>query len=328
MKKCCFIIPYFGNLPSYFPVFVKTCEPNKDFDWLIITDSKVENNLPNNVKIVNIKYKQFQDLVNKKMGFKCNFFEFHKLCDYKPAYGYIFEDYIKNYKFWGHCDIDIIIGDMNKFITDEMLESYDKVFCLGHMILYKNTPENNRMFMKEYKGEKIYKEVFTSPKTLVFDETYGDRKNINSIFEEYKKPIFTKDLSFNIKIFPTKFIKTTFDYETYSYKNEKYKKAVYIWDNGKLKRYYLKNKEIIEEEYLYMHLQERNMKIDFTVLNKKRFKIIPNQIIPLEVDKVTYDNFKQIKKSTICFHTLTTQIKWKKKGIKKRIKWLKQLIKR
>ena len=48
MKKCCFIIPYYGKLPNYFNVFLKTCEKNIDYNWLIFTDDTDKYNLPPN----------------------------------------------------------------------------------------------------------------------------------------------------------------------------------------------------------------------------------------------------------------------------------------
>ena len=42
MKKCCFVIPYFGSLPNYIELFFKTCEYNKDFNWLFITDQEID----------------------------------------------------------------------------------------------------------------------------------------------------------------------------------------------------------------------------------------------------------------------------------------------
>lgn len=52
MKKCCFIIPYYGQLPNYFNVFLKTCETNKNYDWMIFTDDQNNYNCPDNVKII------------------------------------------------------------------------------------------------------------------------------------------------------------------------------------------------------------------------------------------------------------------------------------
>ena len=51
-------------------------------------------------------------------------------------------------------------------------------------------------------------------------------------------------MSFNVKIFPSKFIRTKFDYETYSFNNEKYVDALYLWDDGKIKRIYVSENKI------------------------------------------------------------------------------------
>lgn len=40
MNKCCFVIPYFGKFNNYFPLYLKSCTCNNDFNWLIITDDK------------------------------------------------------------------------------------------------------------------------------------------------------------------------------------------------------------------------------------------------------------------------------------------------
>ena len=41
----------------------------------------------------------------------------YKLCDYKPVYGLIFDEDLQDYDFWGHCDVDLIFGDIRKFIN-------------------------------------------------------------------------------------------------------------------------------------------------------------------------------------------------------------------
>ena len=41
-----------------------------------------------------------------------------KLCDYKPAYGLIFEDELIGYDYWGFCDTDILLGDIYQFLED------------------------------------------------------------------------------------------------------------------------------------------------------------------------------------------------------------------
>lgn len=322
MKKCCFIVPYFGKLPTHFEVFVKTCKNNVNYDWIIFSDDKEKYDLPDNVKIINMSFNELQELIQSKFSFKISLQKPYKLCDYKPAYGYIFEKYIptEKYKFWGHCDLDIIIGNLDKFLTDEILEKYDKLFCLGHMILYKNTYENNRIFMQDYNGKILYKEAFSTNEITVFDETHGGRNNVNSIFETKNKLIYTKDLALNIKILPTKFTKVTFDYKKYDYDIEPYKKAIYIWEKGNLYRIFLRNNQLIREDFLYAHFQQRKMKFDKKILKLNQFKIVPNAFKKLEVENVNLKNFKKVKRNILCIHFWQLHFKWKKQKIEAKIK--------
>lgn len=320
MKKCCFIIPYFGKLPNYFELFAKTCEYNKDYDWLIFTDDRQKYEVPQNVKINYIGFDKLKEIIQNKFDFDISLDKPYKLCDYKPAYGYIFEDYIFNYRFWGHCDLDTIMGDLNKFITEDMLEQYNKIFCLGHMILYKNTYENNRVFMEKLNGEEIYKNVFQTDNICVFDETYGGKRNINSIFLENNKKVFMQDLSLNFNIHYTRFIKTTFNPNNYEFEDENYKKAIYIWKKGKILRIYKENNKLKYEEFLYAHFQQRNMKFDRKILNDEYFKFVPNKFMKLEYENINYNNFNKIKRRILCFHTLKLHLKWKIQKIKKILK--------
>jgi len=63
--------------------------------------------------------KGFNELVNVKIkvGVDINVTNGYKLCDFKPMYGFMFQDYIKDYVAWAHCDVDIILGDFIGFIN-------------------------------------------------------------------------------------------------------------------------------------------------------------------------------------------------------------------
>lgn len=299
MKKCCFIIPFFGKFNDYFPVFLKTCGVNKDFNWLIITDNPPKE-VPKNISILNWTFCKMQDTVNERFGFKVSLTSPYKLCDLKPMYGFIFEDYIKEYQFWGYCDVDTLMGNLGDFITDEIMEHYDKMFCLGHMTLFRNTHENNRVFMTDYNNQPYYKNVLSTDKICVFDEDYTSNCNINTLFKLQNKKILYEDWSLNFDIrWPWFVRRSKFEcmgkYAEHGYSDEKYRKAVYLWEKGNICRYYMDGKELIKENFMYVHLQQRKMKVDISVLDKDIFKLIPNQILPLEVDKITVENFSKIK---------------------------------
>lgn len=324
MKKCIFIVPYFGKLPNYFSLFLKTCSYNKEFNWIIFTDDKTEYDYPVNVKRVYYTFENLRNLVKSKFDFTIALNKPYKLCDFKPAYGYIFEEYIKDYKFWGHCDIDTLMGDLNKFITEDVLNKYDKLFCLGHMILYKNDFNNNRVFMSKINNRYLYKESFQNDNITIFDETFGNDENIDQIFLQKGKNVLREDWSINFCILPTRFTRTQFNGVTNSFEIEKYKDAVYVWDKGKIYRIFSIDNKIIKEEYMYMHLQARNMKMYKDLHNKDIFKIVPNSFLPLEVDSISIKNFSKIKKKDFNVHFIKTQYKWKKNTVKRMLNKIKK----
>jgi hypothetical protein len=72
-------------------------------------------------------------------------FNSRKLCDMKPTYGLLFEEYLVGFDFWGFCDIDVIWGRFSGFITAEILRDFDvittrKGLIAGHLCLLRNTP--------------------------------------------------------------------------------------------------------------------------------------------------------------------------------------------
>ncbi len=102
-KNIVLIIPYFGKLPWYFPYFIHSCKFNSDIDFIILSDIKLVG-LPPNVKYFNYSLEKFRVIASKALGFEVVIEHGYKLCDFKPAYGYIFSNLIEEYDFWGHCD--------------------------------------------------------------------------------------------------------------------------------------------------------------------------------------------------------------------------------
>jgi hypothetical protein len=113
-------------------------------------------------------------LASQKLGLEINLFDGYKLCDFKPTYGVVFEDYLNHYDFWGYCDIDVIWGRISRFITEEILNTYDIVttktaYLAGHFTLYRNSGIARDLFRctDDYKIILADKEN----KYFAFDET-------------------------------------------------------------------------------------------------------------------------------------------------------------
>lgn len=151
--KIRFIIPYFGELPVWFPAFLHSCRWNADVDWLFFCDRAFPSFAASNIHCVFLTLDEFNALASQQLQFEVKISSAYKLCDFKPAYGLIFAEYLQDYDFWGHCDIDTIMGDIHHFITPELLTHYDiisaqKERICGHFCLYKNTPKTNMLFTR------------------------------------------------------------------------------------------------------------------------------------------------------------------------------------
>ena len=172
LKTLGIITCWYGPYPWYFPYFVHSCGYNPTVDFIIITDN-IESipNKPENVKIIFRALNEIIESASEKLGFRVNIDYPYKLCDFKPAYGFIFPEIIAKYDFWGQSDLDIIYGDVREFITEEMLTTYDFIsirhdYTTGCFALYKNTERMNTYFQRS----KDYKLVFSNPEHYCFDE--------------------------------------------------------------------------------------------------------------------------------------------------------------
>lgn len=172
-RNIVFIILYMGQYPWYFPYFLHSCRFNSTVDFIILSDNEsAPVELPSNVKLIHYTMDQFKSDASKSLGFNIVADHGYKLCDFKPTYGYIFSDLVKGYDFWGHCDMDIIFGNIRNFMTDEILNEYDVIsarhdYLTGSFALYRNRSKFNQLFMQS----KDYRKVYTTPRNFCFDET-------------------------------------------------------------------------------------------------------------------------------------------------------------
>lgn len=172
MKLIAVITCWYGAYPWYFPYFIHSCAFNPTIDFYIITDNlEIIPNKPENVKIVFKTLEEIKTAASKKLGFTVNIDYPYKICDFKPAYGFLFPEITQGYDFWGQSDLDIIYGNVRDFITQDMLDEYDFIsmrhdYTTGCFALYKNNEKMNTFFMRS----KDYKKVFSDSKHYCFDE--------------------------------------------------------------------------------------------------------------------------------------------------------------
>lgn len=286
----CIIIPYFGKLPSYFDLFLRSCEENPDIDWLLLTDDSRPFAYPSNVRRRLTDFESLREMSQRRFDFPISLDKPYKLCDYKPAYGYLFEDELKGYAFWGYCDVDLLFGDLRAVLTDRLLEQYDKIGQMGHLTLCRNTPELNRLFMREIDGRERYREVFSAGRICVFDE--WDYPSINDIFLQEGKRVCRLDSIADIYPYDSYFRTVAFDPERRESQLGR-ENCMARWDNGRVFLMWKERGAWREREALYIHLQKRDMERDLPE-NARAFYIVPNRFAGYGADpEVLYRGCKQ-----------------------------------
>lgn len=149
----CFVIPYFGRWPFWMPLFLESCRRNPDTNWLLFSDCGIPPSLPDNVRVERVSYESYCALISQRLGIAFAPHNAYKLCDIKPALGYIHAEQLQGYDFWAFGDLDVVYGRLREYFTDERLARYDFYSTharrvSGHLCLLRNTSEMRGLFMK------------------------------------------------------------------------------------------------------------------------------------------------------------------------------------
>ena len=292
--KIVLILPYFGNFPNYFNLHLKTIECNKNIHWLFITNDNSNYDFPENVTVINTTFNEIQAQFQSHFDFKICLETPFKLCDFRPAFGLVFQPYIKDFDFWGHCDPDILWGNFNNFINAIAPEKYDKIFTFGHLSLYKNEEKNNLRFLENINNQERYKTVFSHPIGFAFDEKFN--KSINTIYKNNKYAMLLQNVAADIDSYHTNFRLSIYNYETNKYFFDGINKQLFTWENGAVYRYvYTKNKTIEKQEFLYIHLQKRSMNLNFNPNFSVKILIMQDEFLILN-EEITALNFHKYYK--------------------------------
>ena len=167
-----FVIPYFGNWPFWFPFFLESCRANPSINWIFHTDCGIPADLPTNVRIVEETFESYCQRVSNSLGIVFRPSNPYKLCDLKPALGYIHREELKNYDFWAFGDIDLVYGDLRSYFTTTRLSRYDlysthRRRISGHCCLLRN----NRLMREAFMRAGNWKDLLSAKEHVAFDES-------------------------------------------------------------------------------------------------------------------------------------------------------------
>lgn len=260
VPSICIVICYYGQFPESFQMFLDSCACNSSFKWLIVTDPSIMDNysVPENVQILKMKIKELEILASDKIGYPVLISTPRKLCDYKPAYGLIFEDFLKEYEWWGYGDIDVVYGDLSKYFTEERLKNFDKIYPFGHLSLIRNNMACKRAFELDSKKTRNAKRVYRTPEMLGFDEGDGinqkmmDHKMRVDLTVEYAgRVLICKYFCITWRGVLTAIFRDDWAHQCIPLKNHRIQ--VFAWEQGKTFQYYVSGKQIMKKEICYIH---------------------------------------------------------------------------
>jgi hypothetical protein len=287
MNKIAFIVPYFGKFKNYFHLWLNSCQYNHEIDWLLFTDNTEINDIPKNVHVHHMTFEECKNIFQSHFDFEISMETPYKLCDFRPAYGLVFKNYIEQYDFWGHCDTDLIWGDIGKFLTNLVLNDHDHIYRYGHCHIYKNTDTINNLFKKNYSGWPTCREIFSSPQFYAFDELGF----IQILEQENMKGYYKVDF-FDASIARYHLLPAGSCSDNY----KEFTNNILLYEEGKLYLISSSKREPVCREMLYAHFIKRNFKLENSNIDK--FLIVPNKIIDNKystIDNTLIKNFSNYK---------------------------------
>ena len=296
MNRFVIIIPYFGIFKASIALFLESCNRNPNIDWLVFSDCGIPENVVINSNIIwhPMTLEDVCLLAEKKLGCKVTLNRAYKLCDLKPMYGLIFEDYIKDYEFWGFGDTDVIYGDVFSFLNKIGFEQYDKINWMGHLCFMRNTTEINLIAMKEVPGTVSPFEVLAVEHNYGYDERDFNTKCITSEVRLYNNQ-WAADIDifyWRMRCVDLKTFHFLLDSKEIKYAPRNYALQIFASIDGHIYRIYLKAGQIHKDEFAYIHFR-KEVPIEFKNTNCPTFIISRSGFFPVEM--ASFEHVSSVK---------------------------------
>jgi hypothetical protein len=156
-------------------LFLRSCAANPGVRfWLLGDHALPAGVLPSNVSFGAFDGGDLRERARRTLGIDVPLHDAHKLCDFKPFFGILFPELVRPHRFWGYCDVDLILGDLSPVVREEFLENvdvftaYDR-YPVGHFTFLRNSPPINTLAC-DIEG---WREKLQHPRQLLLDEIGG-----------------------------------------------------------------------------------------------------------------------------------------------------------
>lgn len=199
--KIAIIIPYFGEFPAWFNLYLFSCSQNPQVDFLFFTDCKLPIKTYENTKFFRIDYVSYCKHISDCLNIDFQPKNPYKLCDLKPFLGIVHQAELQGYDYWGFGDCDLIYGDLS--IITKNLSKYEFITThggrvAGHFTIMKKDSVYTNLCRHINNWEERLKEE----KTCMLDEVdftyivYPQLKAIARIYHYIVRPIGVSEHSF------------------------------------------------------------------------------------------------------------------------------------
>lgn len=165
------LITHFGRWPPWINFFAETCRFNPDIDWVIFSDCGQIENASSNVTIIDVSFDDYKRKVSRALNICFEPEDPYKLCDLKPAYGFIHREIVDRYDFFGFGDVDVLYGNLRSFYDEQVLSSFDAISShpervSGHLFLLRNKPA----LIEAFQQAQGWQAILSDPSHTKFDE--------------------------------------------------------------------------------------------------------------------------------------------------------------
>ncbi len=269
------IVTWFGDLPDYFPAWLKSAENNKTIDFFFFSDQDIVSDAENIYKY-KMTLEECVEYFKHKIQRPIEISSSYKFCDCRALFGVLFEDYLKGYDFWGYCDVDLMFGNIRHFLTDEVLTQYDRIYQYGHLSIFRNDDKTKHLY--ELPGARYsLDEVLTGRTKTTFEEHLGLNRisRINNI-RWYVNVDFADFAIRHTNRLDAK----------HGLKN--YDKQFFAWINGEAYQIYESNGKVKKHSLVYMHWQKRKPVIDESFYNSTgAYVVTSSRIIGVKIENMS-----------------------------------------
>lgn len=146
---------WLGKLPEWYSKFQERMAANNLVVHQLLSISSVEG---------------LNTLASSRLGSPCRKATPYAIgCDLRPMLGKVYDLDFGSYEWWGWCDLDIVVGDLDRLLGP-LLDQYDIIStdgrCIhGPMTLLRNTEDVVNLYQKG-----PWREVLANPDYCNFDE--------------------------------------------------------------------------------------------------------------------------------------------------------------